>query len=118
MVNASASLDARFGALAHPIRRGIVERLARGPATVGEATRGVSVSKPAISKHLRILERAGLVVRTVEGRAHRISLDHDALADASAWMVRQRELWEQKFEVVERYLDEQRRLAPNPKRPK
>ena len=64
-----------FRALSHPIRRGIVERLAAGPATVGEATGGFGVSKPAISKHLRVLEETGVVTRVVVGRTHRLSLD-------------------------------------------
>ena len=113
MVNASAQLDRKFSALAHPVRRGIVERLALGSATVGEATRGFAVSKPAITKHLRSLEEAGLVVRAVEGRTHRLRLQAGSLAELTAWTERQRALWERKFEVVERYLDEQRR--PDPK---
>ena len=63
-----------FKALSHPIRRGIVERLAVGPATVGEATGGFGVSKPAISKHVKVLEETGVVKRTIEGRTHRLSL--------------------------------------------
>ena len=73
-----------FRALAHPIRRGIVERLAAGPATVGEVTRGFGVSKPAISKHLKVLEETGVVSRVVEGRTHRLSLEPEALD----WYVR------------------------------
>jgi DNA-binding transcriptional ArsR family regulator len=107
MVNGAAQLDAGFGALAHPIRRGIVERLAAGPATVGEATGGFPVSKPAISRHLRVLEEAGVVVRSREGRTHRLRLHGDALEPVSAWMERQRALWERKFDVVEDYLKEQ-----------
>src|SRR5215204_124150 len=68
-----------FRAVAHPIRREIVERLARGPATVGVATRGFGVSKPTISKHLKVLENSGVVVRTVEGRTHRLNLKPEAL---------------------------------------
>jgi DNA-binding transcriptional ArsR family regulator len=96
-----------FGALAHPIRRGIVERLAAGPASVGDATRGFGVSKPAISRHLRVLEDAGLVVRAVEGRTHRLRLEERPLADASAWIERQRALWQRKFDVVDRWLEDE-----------
>ena len=64
-----------FKALAHPIRRGIVERLAGGPATVKDATGGFGVSKPAISKHLKVLEESGVVSRVIDGRTHRLSLD-------------------------------------------
>jgi DNA-binding transcriptional ArsR family regulator len=109
MVNAPTPvLDDSFGALAHPIRRAIVERLADGPATVGDATHGFGVSKPAISRHLRVLEEAGLVVRAVEGRTHRLRLDDRPLADAAAWIDRQRALWERKFDVVDRWLEEHR----------
>jgi DNA-binding transcriptional ArsR family regulator len=95
-----------FRALSHPIRRGIVERLAAGPATVGEATRGFGVSKPAISKHLRVLEDTGVVTRVVEGRTHRLSLDTQRLDEAADWMDRQRALWERMFDVVDDYLKE------------
>jgi DNA-binding transcriptional ArsR family regulator len=95
-----------FRALAHPIRRGIVERLAEGPATVGEATDGFGVSKPAISKHLKVLEETGVVTRVVEGRTHRISLDPDVMTEAADWMERQRAVWTRLFDVVEDYLKE------------
>jgi DNA-binding transcriptional ArsR family regulator len=108
VVNDLDELDRSFTALAHPIRRGIVERLARGTATVGEATREAGVSKPAISRHLRVLEDAGVVVRTVEGRTHRLSLDPGPLTEAIAWMTRQQALWERKFDVLEQFLREQR----------
>jgi DNA-binding transcriptional ArsR family regulator len=95
-----------FRALSHPIRRGIVERLAEGPATVGEASRGFGVSKPAISKHLKVLEETGVVTRVVEGRTHRLSLDTDALGEAADWMDHQRALWGRLFDVVDEYLNE------------
>jgi DNA-binding transcriptional ArsR family regulator len=95
-----------FKALSHPIRRGIVERLAAGPATVGEATVGFGVSKPAISKHLRVLEETGVVTRVVEGRTHRLSLDTHALGEAADWMDSQRVLWGRLFDVVDEYLNE------------
>jgi DNA-binding transcriptional ArsR family regulator len=96
-----------FRALAHPIRRGIVERLSAGPATVGDATAGFGVSKPAISKHLKVLEETGVVARVIEGRTHRLSLHPDALAEAAAWMDTQRSRWEHLFDVVEDYLKEE-----------
>jgi DNA-binding transcriptional ArsR family regulator len=95
-----------FRALSHPIRRGIVERLAEGPATVGEATGGFGVSKPAISKHLHVLEETGVVAREVEGRTHRLSLDTAALGEAADWMDTQRARWERLFDVVDEYLKE------------
>ena len=95
-----------FRALSHPIRRGIVERLAAGPATVGEATRGFGVSKPAISKHLRVLEETGVVTRVVEGLTQGLSLDTHRLDEAADWRDRQRALWERMFDVVDDYLKE------------
>ena len=90
-----------FRAVAHPIRRGIVERLARGSATVGVATLGFGVSKPTISKHVRILEGAGVVVRTIEGRTHRLRLKPEALFPAAKWFDNQRMVWERMFDAVE-----------------
>ncbi|HYH62501.1 MAG TPA: metalloregulator ArsR/SmtB family transcription factor [Solirubrobacterales bacterium] len=95
-----------FRALSHPIRRAIVENLADGPATVAEATSGFGVSKPAISKHLKVLEETGVLTRSVEGRTHRLSLEVEALAEAAEWMDRQRALWSRLFDVVDEYLNE------------
>jgi DNA-binding transcriptional ArsR family regulator len=95
-----------FRALSHPIRRGIVERLADGPATVGEATRDFGVSKPAISRHLRVLEETGVVTRVVEGRTHRLSLEPAAMSIAADWMDLQRARWTRLFDVVDEYLKE------------
>jgi DNA-binding transcriptional ArsR family regulator len=95
-----------FRALAHPIRREIVERLAAGPATVGEVTRGFDVSKPAISKHLKVLEETGVVSRVIEGRTHRLSLEPKTLEEAAEWMERQRAVWTRLFDVVDEYINE------------
>ena len=96
-----------FRALSHPIRRGIVERLASGPASVGEVSRDFGVSKPAISKHLKVLEETGVIARTVEGRTHTIALRAEVLGEAAEWMDRQRALWERMFDVVDEYLKEE-----------
>jgi DNA-binding transcriptional ArsR family regulator len=97
-----------FAALAHPTRREIVERLSGGAATVGEATRDLGVSKPTISRHVKLLEEAGVVSRVIEGRTHRLALRPEALAEASDWIERQRERWERLFDVVGEYLDERK----------
>jgi DNA-binding transcriptional ArsR family regulator len=97
-----------FKALAHPLRRDIVERLSGGVATVGEATRDLGVSKPTISRHLKLLEEAGVVTRVVDGRTHRLALRPEALAEASDWIERQRKRWERLFDVVEEYLGERK----------
>ena len=96
-----------FKALSHPIRREIVERLSAGPATVGEATKGFGVSKPAITKHLKVLEETGVVTRVIDGRTHRLSLQPDVLSEAADWMDRQRALWGRMFVVVDDYLKEE-----------
>jgi DNA-binding transcriptional ArsR family regulator len=107
-VNSSADLDRSFVAFSHPARRAIVERLALGPATVGEAARGLELSKPAISKHVRVLEEAGVIRRAVEGRRHRLRLEPGPIEEAARWIERHRALWEAKFEAVEWYLAEER----------
>lgn len=109
--NAAATLDRSFAAVAHPLRRTILERLAGGELTVGEATHDFPVSKPAISKHLKLLEEAGAIVRVIDGRTHRLRLREQPLEDAYAWMARQRALWERKLDVVDRYLREQKERA-------
>jgi DNA-binding transcriptional ArsR family regulator len=97
-----------FTALAHPIRREIVQRISGGAATVGEASRDLGVSKPTISRHLRLLEEAGVVTRVVEGRSHRLGLRPEALTEAADWIEGQRARWERLFDVVGDYLEERR----------
>jgi DNA-binding transcriptional ArsR family regulator len=97
-----------FSALAHPLRREIVERLSRGPATVGAVTCDFGVSKPTISRHVRMLEEAGVVSRVVDGRTHRIALRPEALAETSDWIEQQRARWTRLFDVVGGYLEERR----------
>src|SRR5262245_5050431 len=97
-----------FKALAHPIRRDIVERLSGGPATVGEATRDLDVSKPTISRHLKMLEEAGVVTRVIDGRTHRLELQPKTLADTAEWIDSQRRRWERLFDVVGEYLEERK----------
>lgn len=98
--NQSLALDESFHALAHPVRRAIVGRLANGPATVGEASRNAGVSKPAVTKHLQVLEAAGIINRVVHGRTHLLTLRTHPLADAAAWIDGQRPLWERKLDVI------------------
>ena len=97
-----------FSALAHPTRRQIVERLSGGAATVGEATRDLGVSKPTISRHLKLLEEAGVVTRVIDGRNHRLALRPATLAETARWIEKQRTRWERLFDVVGEYLEEQR----------
>ena len=98
-----------FTALAHPTRRRIVERLSAGATTVGEASRGLGVSKPTISRHLKLLEEAGVVTRVIDGREHRLALRPESLAGAAEWIESQRTRWERLFDVVDDYLREEKR---------
>jgi DNA-binding transcriptional ArsR family regulator len=106
MVNDTPQLDRAFGALAHPIRRGILARLAMGEATVAELAKPFRVSAPAISKHMRILEQAGLLSRRKQGRQHRCRLEEQRLREAQEWMQQQRDLWNERLDALERYLKE------------
>jgi DNA-binding transcriptional ArsR family regulator len=98
-----------FTALAHPTRREIVQRLSGGSATVGEASRDLGVSKPTISRHLKLLEEAGVVTRVIDGRTHRLGLRPEALAETAKWIDTQRTRWERLFDVVDEYLEEKKR---------
>ena len=97
-----------FRALAHPLRRDIVERLSGGPLPVGEATRGLGVSKPTISRHLKMLEEGRVVMRVIEGRTHTLALRPETLTEAAGWLERQRARWERLFDTVGEYLEEDR----------
>jgi len=83
------------------------ERLGAGPATVGDATAGFGVSKPAIAKHVKVLEETGVVTRAVEGRTHVLSLELDVLREVAEWMDRQRAVWGRFMDVVDEYLKEE-----------
>jgi DNA-binding transcriptional ArsR family regulator len=105
MVNNTSRLDAVFAALSDPTRRRIVERLARGRLTVGEIASEFSVSQPAISKHLKVLERSGLLAREIDGRVHHCSLDPAAMRSASTWLEEQRRYWNAAFDRLDAYFE-------------
>ena len=98
-------LDATFGALSDPIRRAILARLAQGEATVGELAAPFDVSLPAVSKHLRVLESAGLLQREIDGRIHRCRLAPKPMKDAAAWIDKYRAFWENQFDALAKYLE-------------
>ena len=108
MVTSNRRLDRTFGALADETRRAILGRLVHGEATVGELARPFRVSRPAISKHLRVLERAGLVQRGREGRISRCVLDAGAMREAAQWMDRYRAFWEGRLDALSRYVERTR----------
>ena len=97
------NIDGVFSALGDPTRRAIVHRLQEGPATVGQLAEPFRVSRPAISKHLRVLERAGLVRRTRQGRMTRCELDGSHLHAASEWLEQYRRFWEHQLDRLGTY---------------
>jgi DNA-binding transcriptional ArsR family regulator len=103
-----AALDEIFGALSDPTRRAIVARLTDGPCSVGELGAPFPISAPAISKHLAVLERAGLIVRWKIGRVHYCRLTAARLADARAWFEQQEAFWERQLDSLEEYLDREK----------
>ncbi len=94
-------LSSTFAALADPTRRAIIARLAEGEATVGELAEPFDVSLPAISKHLRVLEEAGLLTRYKDGRLRRCRLVEEPLGEAIAWIVRYGTFWEDQLDSLE-----------------
>jgi DNA-binding transcriptional ArsR family regulator len=101
---ATDQLDAVFGALADPTRRAILTRLARGDANVSELAAPFSVSQPAISRHLKVLERAGLISRTRRSTARLSHLRAEPLRQATVWLAGYRDYWEQSYERLEELL--------------
>jgi len=106
MVNYSNALDATFSALSDPTRRAILSQLAGGQRSVTELAQPFDVSLPAISKHLRVLERAGLVRQEKEGRIRRCRLSAEPLHDADDWLENYRRFWEERFQLLDALLDE------------
>lgn len=105
MVERSAPrLDAVFHALADPTRRALLRRLSRGGASVTALAEPFPTSLNAVSKHLQVLERAGLVRRSIAGRVHHCSLEPGPLAEASAWIATYRRFWEDRLDALEHYL--------------
>ena len=99
-------LDATFHALADPTRRAILARLASGEATVNQLAEPFAISLPAISKHLKVLERAGLITRTRDAQFRPCRLETDPLKEAHDWIDRYREHWEERFDRLAEYLKE------------
>ena len=97
----SDALDGTFQALADPTRRAILERLSLGEASVGELAEPFQISLAAVSKHIRVLERAGLIQRRVEGRSHHCRLSAEPLREVADWSARYREFWEQNLELLD-----------------
>lgn len=106
MVNNEEALDSVFGALSDRTRRGMLAHLARGPATVGELGAPFEMTKGAVTKHIKVLERAGLLRRDIQGRVHLCAIDPLPLDRAEAWVEWVRSFWEERFDALAGYLDE------------
>lgn len=111
---AADRLSATFHALADPTRRAILARLADGPASVNEIAAPFSMSLPAVSKHLKVLEKAQLVSRGKEAQWRPCKLEAAPLKDADAWIEQYRAMWEARFDRLDDYLQE---LQGKPKKP-
>ena len=103
MLNDS-SLDRTFQALADPVRRGVLARLSRGPASVSELAKPFSISLPAVMQHLQALEASGLVRSEKKGRVRTVQLEPNALGAAEAWIAERRAEWEAQLDRFEEYL--------------
>lgn len=106
MVNKSEPLDAVFSALADPTRRGMIARLARGPASIGELGAPFAMTKGAVTKHVKVLERAGILKRNVHGRIHLCAIDTTPLDEAQRWVEQVCEFWDDRFDDLAAYLEE------------
>jgi DNA-binding transcriptional ArsR family regulator len=112
MVNLSSTLDLVFSALADPTRRRILQGLMRGGAPVGDVAQPFKVSAPAISRHLRVLERTGLIRRTVRGRRHEIELNAEPLRRATDWLETYRKHWESSLDSLANFLESAEPSSP------
>jgi DNA-binding transcriptional ArsR family regulator len=104
MVKYEARLDSIFVALAHPARRAMLARLGKGEATVGELAEPLHMSLPAVTKHLKMLERAKLISRSRNAQWRPCRLEEAPLRTASAWIEEQRKIWEARLDRLESYL--------------
>jgi DNA-binding transcriptional ArsR family regulator len=101
----AAELDRVFSALADPTRRAILQSLTLRPATINEIAKPFPVSLNAISKHVMVLERAGLLRRQIKGREHHCRIEPRPLREANAWLEHYRLFWEQRLDALEAYVD-------------
>ena len=106
MPNQSAALDLAFQALADPTRRRMVARLSRGPASVSELARPLTISLPAVLQHLHMLEQSGLVRSEKKGRVRTCRIEPGTLSAAEQWIGEQRALWAAQLDRLEAYLEE------------
>jgi len=115
---AAESLDLVFAALADPTRRAMIERLSSGVCSVSDLGEPFDVSAPAISKHLKVLEKAGLIVRVKEGRVTYCRLTQAPFSAATRWLDKHRAFWEQQFDALHAFVEQEhpRWVSPTPRR--
>ena len=111
---AADALSRVFAALSDPIRRAIIVQLTRGPCSVTQLGAPFAVSAPAISKHLAVLERCGLIVRWKIGRVHYCRLLADPMAQAGAWIEQHKAFWERQLDALADYLDREESTCKQP----
>jgi DNA-binding transcriptional ArsR family regulator len=116
MTVAEERLDATFTALADPTRRAIVARLARGDATVNELAAPFDMTLPAISKHLKVLERSGLISRTRRAQFRPCHLEAEALDAAVGWIEENRRVWKERFDKLDQHLRDLQRAPTRHRR--
>jgi DNA-binding transcriptional ArsR family regulator len=112
----TASLNATFSALADPTRRAILTRLARGETSVKELIRPFRISAPAVTKHLKVLERSGLITRSRRAQWRPCRLQARPLREAADWVERYRRFWDGSFERLDDYLAQAQRIPKRPRR--
>jgi DNA-binding transcriptional ArsR family regulator len=108
----SAPLDKTFHALAHPIRRDMLEHLTHHRFTVLEMADQFELSLNAVSKHLKVLEQAGLIHREIQGRTHYCSLEGERLREAAAWLDYYRHYWEGRLDALQRFVEKNQQEPP------
>lgn len=118
MVSVADRLDRTFGALADPTRRAILARLAKGEASVSELAEPFEMSLPAVSKHLKVLERAGLVTRGRERQWRPARLRATPIKEVAEWTDRYRRFWEERYDRLDEYLDELQRRGSGERKEK
>jgi DNA-binding transcriptional ArsR family regulator len=113
MANQSPRLDHIFAALSDPTRRAIVMRLCRGEASVGELAKPFDMALPSLMKHIGILASSGLVTSEKNGRVRTCALQTQALATIEVWLAAQREIWEQRLDRMETYVEKMKKEQAN-----
>lgn len=117
MAAATGQLDQAFAALSHPARRAMLTNLARGPLTVGELGAPFAMSQPAVSRHLKVLEEAGLITRGRDAQWRPCRLRTDPLRDVDRWLGTFRRAWEERLDRLDTYLRDQAAAPDHPRHP-